>query len=232
MEVLYQLSYPGRACGLTLERRSSHVLLMLCCEDRSMSRPRHLAAVWSVSVAAALAAGGYGSDAVADTPYDEASTALSAETRAAGTAADPVFVFRNPAAGYSVRFPAGWIQTGSGNDVAFKRGYGFIHIAIRPGEQPSLQQAASELTRVRRSRPSLVITSSPTEVLVNGVPMVRSGYSARSARSPVTGKRATLLVDRYQFSRGGKVATIDLAAARAIDSDDAHRMIVESFGWI
>jgi hypothetical protein len=197
-----------------------------------MSRPRHMAAVWSVSVAAALAAGGYGSDAAADTPYDEARPTISAE-RAAGTAANHVFsVFRNPAAAYSIRFPVGWIQTGSGDDVAFKRGYGFVHISVSPGEQPSLQQAASALTRVRRSRPSLVITSSPRAVLVQGVPAVRSGYSIRSARSPVTGKRATLLVDRYQFSRGGKVATIDLATPRAIDSGDAQRMIVESFRWI
>jgi hypothetical protein len=47
----------------------------------------------------------------------------------------------------------------------------------------------------------------------------------------VTGKRVTLLVDRYQLASAGKTATVDLGTPKGVDNVDAYRMMIESFRW-
>ena len=53
----------------------------------------------------------------------------------------------------------------------------------------------------------------------------------QSAPDPVTGKRQPLIVDRYVYSHGGKVATIDLGTVKGVDNVDAYRLISNSFSW-
>jgi hypothetical protein len=48
---------------------------------------------------------------------------------------------------------------------------------------------------------------------------------------PVTGKRPHLVVDRYVYSKGGKVATLDEATPKGVDNVDAYRLISKSFRW-
>jgi hypothetical protein len=47
----------------------------------------------------------------------------------------------------------------------------------------------------------------------------------------VTGKRVTLVVDRYYLWRGGKIAVVDLGTPRGVDNVDAYRLMIESFMW-
>jgi hypothetical protein len=47
----------------------------------------------------------------------------------------------------------------------------------------------------------------------------------------VTGKRVTLLVDRYELAKNGKRATVELGTPRGVDNVDAYRMMIESFRW-
>ncbi|MBS1678165.1 MAG: hypothetical protein JST08_12355 [Actinobacteria bacterium] len=53
----------------------------------------------------------------------------------------------------------------------------------------------------------------------------------RSAPDPVTGKRVPLLVDVYEYEKGGKVAVLELSTPEGVDNVDAYRMISESFQW-
>lgn len=48
---------------------------------------------------------------------------------------------------------------------------------------------------------------------------------------PVTGKRPQLLIDRYVYARGGKLATLDLASPKGVDNVDAYKLIAKSFRW-
>jgi hypothetical protein len=48
---------------------------------------------------------------------------------------------------------------------------------------------------------------------------------------PVTGKRPQLLIDRYVYSKGGKVATLDEATPKGVDNVDAYKLIAKSFRW-
>ena len=47
----------------------------------------------------------------------------------------------------------------------------------------------------------------------------------------MTGKRVTLVVDRYYLSHSGKEAIVDLATPQGVDNVDAYRLMIESFRW-
>jgi hypothetical protein len=53
----------------------------------------------------------------------------------------------------------------------------------------------------------------------------------QSAPDPVTGKSVPLLVDVYEYEKGGKVAVLELSTPEGVDNVDAYRMISESFKW-
>jgi hypothetical protein len=193
------------------------------------------AAVWSLSVAAALAAGACGSsDKQSGTGANPA--ALSAEAQSAATGDIPdnqVFlVFRNPAAGYAIKYPEGWTQIGAGNDVTFKDKNNLVRIVAGSGAPPSVKQADSQLVRLGRSNPSLLVTSHPKVVTIKGADVIKSRYSTRSPRNAVTGKRVTLEVDRYQVAGKGRFATVDLGTPRGVDNVDAYRLMIQSFRWL
>jgi hypothetical protein len=115
--------------------------------------------------------------------------------------------------------------------VTFKDKNNLVHIVTGSAMSTSVRQASAELTKLKRSNRSLVVISQPKQVRIKGVTMVKSGYSTRSAPNPVTGKRVTLLVDRYQFSDKGTTATVDLGTPKGVDNVDAYRLIIESFRW-
>lgn len=62
-------------------------------------------------------------------------------------------------------------------------------------------------------------------------PGVKVTSSRLSAPDPVTGKRLHLVVDRYEYPRGGRVAVVDLITPVGVDNVDAYRMISQSFQW-
>jgi len=63
--------------------------------------------------------------------------AAPSEAQAAATGDIPdnqVFLlFRDPKAGYSIRYPEGWARTGSGNDVTFQEKANLVHITVHKG---------------------------------------------------------------------------------------------------
>ncbi|HEY2056522.1 MAG TPA: hypothetical protein VGH14_21525 [Solirubrobacterales bacterium] len=60
----------------------------------------------------------------------------------------------------------------------------------------------------------------------------KTSFTRQSAPDPVTGKRVKLLVDVYEYERGGKVAVLELSTPEGVDNVDAYRMISESFRWL
>lgn len=206
-----------------------------------MTRTRHLAAVWSLSVAAALAAGGCGSSDKGSSSGNGSSGgnanagALSAEAQSAATGDIPdnqVFlVFHNRPAGYSIKYPEGWTQAGSGKNVRFKDKNNVVHVVVVPGAGATPRTASAELATLGRSSLSLKVTIPPRLTTIKGQKVVKSGYSTQSAPNPVTGKRVTLLVDRYQLASNGEKATVDLGTPKGVDNVDAYRLMIESFKW-
>ncbi len=135
-------------------------------------------------------------------PEAEAKAPSEAESLATGDIPDnQVFLtFKDPAAGYVIRYPEGWARKGSGNDVTFREKANVVHIGVKNGAAPKSEG-------------------------------VKTSFTRRSAPDPVTGKRVTLMVDRYEYGHGGKVAVLELSTPEGVDNVDAYRMISESFRW-
>lgn len=155
-----------------------------------------------------------------------------AQQTAAGDIPDnQVFLaFRNAGAGYSIKYPEGWAQRGSGDLVTFEDKNNLVRITVDTGAKVTVARAATEMARLRQQTPSLRFEP-PSRVVLSGKPAVKIAYSTESAPNPVTGKRVKLVVDRYYVPGPGKRAVLDLGTPEGVDNVDAYRLMSESFTW-
>jgi hypothetical protein len=195
-----------------------------------MPRPSRTAFAVALAAAAALAAAGCGGSSSSSSN----GAALAADARSAATGDIPdnqnFLTFVNAKDRYSIRYPEGWAQSGGGRDVTFRDKNNLVHIVIARGGAPTVAAVRTELAKLRGSSPTLRARA-PQRVTIKGTPMVKVVYTTRSAPNPVTGKRVTLVVDRYVLARSGTRATVDLGTPRGVDNVDGYRMMIESFRW-
>ena len=200
-----------------------------------MLRPSRTACAAALAAAALVAAGcGGSSKSSSSASSSSGQAALAADARSASTGDIPdnqnFLTFANPKGGYSIRYPEGWAQSGAGKDVTFRDKNNLVHIVATSGSPPTVAAVRSELSSLKHSSPTLQ-AQAPQQVTIKGKPMVKVVYTTRSAPNPVTGKRVTLMVDRYELAKNGKRATIELGTPRGVDNIDAYRMMIESFTW-
>jgi hypothetical protein len=155
-----------------------------------------------------------------------------AQQTAAGDIPDnQVFLtFRDAGVGYSIKYPEGWAQRGSGDLVTFQDKNNLVQITVDAGAQITVARATTEMARLGQQTPSLSFEP-PTRVVLSGKPAVKVVYSTESAANPVTGKRVKLVVDRYYVPGPGKHAVLDLGTPEGVDNLDAYRLMSESFTW-
>jgi hypothetical protein len=156
---------------------------------------------------------------------------LQAEAKAAATGDVPdnqVFLrFDNPSAGYSMKYPEGWAKQGSGSTVTIRDKNNIVRIVVKPGGAVTPADAKRDLAAVTGA----TITSGPTATTISGHSAVKVSYTTQSAANAVTGKKLTLVVDRYYLWHGGKRAVVDLGTPQGVDNVDAYRLMIESFTW-
>jgi hypothetical protein len=156
--------------------------------------------------------------------------ALQAEANAAAAGDIPdnqVFlVFLNAHAGYSLKYPEGWAQQGSGNSVVFRDKNNIVRIVVRRAAAPTTATAASDLQRL-----GVQVQTAPRPFSLTGSRAVKAVYRTESAPNAVTGKRVTLVVDRYYVWRAGRLALVDLGTPQGVDNVDAYRLMIESLRW-
>ncbi len=159
---------------------------------------------------------------------------LSADSRSKATGDIPdnqVFlVYQDKPAGYSMKYPEGWTQLGSGPSVTFKDKNNLVHVAVTHGPKPTPASVTAQLQALKRSSPTLTFTP-PQTVTIGSARVVRSVYTTQSTPNPVTGKRVLLIVDRYALTHAGKLAVVDLGTPKGVDNVDAYRMMISSFQW-
>jgi hypothetical protein len=172
--------------------------------------------------------------ASATTSTSQAPNALQGEAQAAATGDIPdnqVYVaFSNQRAGYSIKYPEGWAQRGSGKSVTFYDKNNLVRAVIQSGGLPSLSAVSAELQALKAKTPSLRFQR-PQRVQITGRPAVKVVYTTQSAPNPVTNKRVQLTVDRYYLAQGGKRAIVDLGTPVGVDNVDGYRLMVQSFRW-
>ncbi len=181
-----------------------------------------------------LAAGCGGSSKSTPTAAgSQTSPAAEAKARASGDIPDnQVFLtLTSRRAGWSMRYPEGWTQRGSGTDVTLVDKSNVVHVVIAPGPSPSTAGVAAQL-KALRGRDSSLQAQTPRAVRLRSGPAIKVAYQRQGPADPVTGKRLTLVVDRYELARAGKVATVELSSPKGVDNVDAYRMMIESFRWL
>jgi hypothetical protein len=160
--------------------------------------------------------------------------ALSAEAKSAATGDIPdnqqFLTFKDAKAGFRISYPEGWAQRGGSGLVTFQNNNNLIRIVVQNGAAPTPAQVTAALAKERGRRPSLSYGSTST-LTVQGAKVIKIRYSTVSQPNPVTGKRVKLLVDRYVYSRSGKVAIVDLATPSGVDNVDAYKRISRSMTW-
>ena len=160
--------------------------------------------------------------------------ALSAEAASAATGDIPdtqVFlVYTSKRLGLAMKYPEGWTQSAAARSVTFSDKNNLVRVVISPGTAPTQASITSELRRLVRSTPSLTFAT-PRAIQLPAGPAVAARYRTLSAPNPVTGKRVTLVVERYELSSRGRVATVDLGTPVGVDNVDAYRMMIRSFRW-
>jgi len=195
-----------------------------------------IAALVALAVTAPVVAGcgSKSSSSNSSTSTNGSTGALSAEAQSTATGDIPdnqVFLtFKNSAAHYSIKYPEGWTQHGSGRDVTFQDKNNVVHIVVDKGTAPTPASVRAELQALQETNLGLRFQQ-PHAVRIGSAPAVKAVYTTRSKPNPVTGKRVTLVVDRYEFAKGGRRAIVDLGTPKGVDNVDAYRMMSESFRW-
>jgi hypothetical protein len=189
----------------------------------------------SPAPSAASSAAGASSGSASSGSSGSGAGALSADARSAATGDIPdnqVFlVFTNRTAGYSIKYPEGWTQSGSAGSVTFRDKNNLVHVLIARGAAPTPTSVTAQLNALKSSDPTLSFRA-PQVVTIGSSPSVKAVYSTESAPNPVTGKRVKLIVDRYELARAGRVATVDLGTPTGVDNVDAYRKMIESLRWL
>jgi hypothetical protein len=174
------------------------------------------------------------SSATVSTGSSTGPSALQGEAASVATGDIPdnqVFLrFSNPAGGYSLKYPEGWAQNGSGRTITFRDKNNIVRVVVGPGSPATLASARADLTVLRTSIPSLRFQA-PQKLTISGAPAIKIVYRTTSAPNPVTNKSVQLTVDRYYLAHGGKRAVVDLGTAIGVDNVDAYRLMIESFRW-
>jgi hypothetical protein len=186
-------------------------------------------------VAVGLALVGCGSSSSGGSPTGKASSnVLSAEAQSAAQGDIPdnqkFLRYKNPRAGYSIKYPEGWAQNGSGDLVTFSDKGNSVQIAVTQGAAPSVASVATELRKEGAKDPTLK-AGTPQQVKVGPNQAIHVVDHVQGPADPVTGKKPTLMVDRYVLGSKGRVATVDESTPVGVDNVDAYRLIIESFRW-
>jgi hypothetical protein len=157
--------------------------------------------------------------------------ALQAEAGAAAAGDIPdnqtFLAFSNDRTGYSIKYPEGWAQQGSGRTVIFRDRNNLVRIVVNPGQAPTAASVRRDVALLSGGKAQ----STPQTLSLRGGRALKTVYSTVSTPNPVTGKRVTLVVDRYYLWRAGRIAVIDLGTPQGVDNVDAYRLMIESFRW-
>jgi hypothetical protein len=130
------------------------------------------------------------------------------ETSPAGDIPDnqAYVAYSPPGGGYSVKVPEGWSRTVKGGAVTFTDKLNSITMQSRAA------QGSPQGATVKRHAGAAVRTT----FLTPGKP------------DPVTGKAATLAVERYVFTHHGKAVVLTLSGAKGADNVDPWRIVTDS----
>jgi hypothetical protein len=189
-----------------------------------------------IPIAAGVLIAGCGSSSSSSTTSVSAggSSASASEAASAATGDIPdnqqFLRYTNSAAGYSLVYPQGWARKGSANDITFSDKDNSVRIQITKGSSPTVSSVTAELKQEATKDPTLQ-PGQPKQMQLPSGPAIHVVYHVQGPPDPVTGKKPTMMVDRYVLGNKGRVATVNEATPVGVDNVDAYRKMIESFRW-
>ncbi len=142
-----------------------------------------------------------------------------------------VFVTYTSPLGFSLSVPEGWARTEGRDGVRFADKYNTIVVSITPAARQTVASAADEEVAALVKGGGAVRINTVRQATLRSGPALLIVYTSNSEPNPVTGKQRRLENNRYLISRGGKRATLDLAAPVGADNVDQWKLISDSFRW-
>jgi hypothetical protein len=205
-------------------------------QDGGMVNPhlKHIKLLVPVAAVSLAIAGCGSSNSSSSSTGPASSSAASAETQSAAQGDIPdnqkFLRYKNPQAGYSIKYPEGWAQKGTGNLVTVSDKGNSVKIAVTRGAVPTVASVTAQLQKEAAKDPTLK-PGTPQQLKVGPNQAIHVVYHVQGPANPVTGKKPTLMVDRYVLESKGGVATVDQSSPVGVDNVDAYRLIIESFQW-
>jgi hypothetical protein len=165
----------------------------------------------------------------------EGGGALAADAKSAATGDIPdnqnFLTFSDLRLRVAMLYPEGWTVQQTSSEVSIRDKNNLVRIGVSRGPAPTTVSVQAQLIALKRSNPTL-IAGTPKTVNFKSGPAVKVTYTTASAPNPVTGKRVTLTVDRYELSQAGRVAVVDLGTPVGVDNVDAYKRMIASFKWL
>ena len=111
--------------------------------------------------------------------------------------------------------------------VVFRDKNNIVRVVVAGGAAPTAAEVRRELGRLHGAHAQ----GAPQPIALPAGRGFKVVYTTESAPNAVTGKRVTLVVDRYYVWQAGRRAVVDLGTPQGVDNVDAYRLMIESFRW-
>jgi hypothetical protein len=180
------------------------------------------------------------STTVATSPAACASTTTVASTKGGRDTAPPgdipdnqAFVaYSPPDSLYTVKVPEGWARKDAPNAVSFTDKLNAIDILVADTPTaPTVESAkADDVPKLALATTCFELKNVATVARKAG-PAVLITYRADSTPDPVTGRVLRDDVERYEFWKSGKHATLTLSSPVGSDNVDPWKTVTDSFTW-
>ena len=133
---------------------------------------------------------------------------------------------------FTVTVPEGWARTADGTAVVFTDKFNSVRVeAVSRPRAPTATSVTTDEVPTLRSLPGFragVVKS----VHRTAGEVVLITYEMSSPPDPVTGKRITESVQRYDYWHDGTEAVLTLSGPKGADNVDPWRTVTDSFRWL
>lgn len=143
-----------------------------------------------------------------------------------------VFVPYNPASGaFSIEIPEGWARSEAYGIVTFTDNYNSVQLQQTSGASaPTVDSVKNGGLGDVANDPTFVLGDVTSVSRKAGDPILAT-YEIGSQPNPVTGKKALLAVERYEFFHNGVTVVVTLSGAKGADNVDPWRIVSDSLTW-
>ncbi len=145
-----------------------------------------------------------------------------------------VYVPYTSTAGHvQVKVPEGWSRQTTATSSTFTSNLNSITVAWMPmTAAPTVSSVRATAVPALQKSTLAFRLQDVRAVTLPGGPAIEIIYQVNSQPNAVTGRQYRLVVEQFEFYRGGRGAALSLSSAVGSDNVDPWRKVSESFRWV